>query len=318
MGKLFKNTRLGVSARCKAVAGLSILALSLPLSVVSLTAFTPAGAHAQIFDDEDDKEIPGQQPTDNTVWDAKRLLKLDRNVRKLERAVSRVENKKGAPPILIEPDPEVVALQATVDNMSRKQDEQTGTITTLIGQIEELQHQNQQLIQQLTNQNARMDTLVKRADLADAHIKDIDAQLAPPPPPPTSTGSAEGDFDQAFNLLTSGQTDDAGRAFEAFTTAWPQAAQLPEAWFRLGQVRAMKSDPSGAVAAYATSLKGWPKTSWAPEATVKLAQSLSDSNRPTDACSALTQFDKVYAKSATSETRGLAKTLKDKNRCGAV
>jgi hypothetical protein len=171
MGNSFKKTRLGFVARGKAVAGLSLMALSLPLSVVSLNAFTPAGAHAQIFDDEDDKEIPGQQPTDNTVWDAKRLQKLDRNVRKLERAVSRVENKKGAPPILIEPDPEVVALQATVDNMSRKQDEQTGTITTLIGQIEELQHQNQQLIQQLTNHNARMDTLVKRADLADAHIR---------------------------------------------------------------------------------------------------------------------------------------------------
>ena len=318
MGNDLKNMRFGVSMRGKAMAGLSILALSLPLSVVTLTAFAPATAHAQIFDDEDDKEIPGQQPTDNTVWDAKKLQKLDRNVRKLERAVSRVENKKGAPPILIEPDPEVVALQATVDNMSRKQDEQTGTITTLIGQIEELQHQNQQLIQQLTNQNARMDTLVKRADLADAHIKDIDAQLAPPPPPPASTGNAEGDFEQAFNLMSSGQTDEAGRAFEAFTTTWPQAAQLPEAWFRLGQIRAMKSDPSGAVAAYATSLKGWPKTSWAPEATVKLAQSLSDSNRPTDACSALTQFDKVYAKSATSETRSLAKTIKDKNRCGAV
>ncbi len=315
------STRCGLRGhgfRQKAAAGLSILALSLPLMAVSLPAFAPAAAHAQNFDDDDDKEIPGQQPTDNTVWDAKRLQKLDRNVRKLERSVARVENKKGAPPILIEPDPEVVALQATVDSQARKLDQQAGSITTLIGQVEDLQHQNQLLQQALNNQNARMDTLTKRADLADAHIKDLETQLAPPPPPPASTGSAQGDFDQAFNLMTSGQTDDAGRAFEAFTTTYPQATQTPEAWFRLGQVRAMKSDPSGAVSAFATSLKGWPKTSWAPEATVRLAQALNDTNRPADVCASLTQFDKVYAKLATNEMRNQAKALKDKNRCGAV
>ncbi|MGN6207999.1 tol-pal system protein [Asticcacaulis sp.] len=311
-----RGLRMGL--RGKMAAGLSILALSLPLTTITLSAFAPAGAHAQIFGDEDDEEIPGQQPTDNTVWDAKKLQKLDRNVRKLERAVSRVENKKGAPPILIEPDPEVVALQATVDSQARKLDQQAGSITTLIGQVEELQHQNQLMQQALTNQTARMDTLTKRADLADAHIKDLEAQLAPPPPPPASTGSAQGDFDQAFSLMSSGQTDDAGRAFEAFTTAWPQSTQTPEAWFRLGQVRAMKGDPSGAVSAYATSLKGWPKTSWAPEATVRLAQALNDSNRPADVCASLTQFDKVYAKLATNEMRNQAKVLKDKNRCGAV
>ena len=308
-------TRRGL--RGKMVAGLSILALSLPLMTVSVATFTPIAAHAQNFDD-DDKDDPTLPPTDSTVWDAKRLQKLDRNVRKLERSVSRVENKKGAPPILIEPDPEVVALQATVDSQARKLDEQAGSLTTLIGQVEDLQHQNQLLQQALNNQNARMDTLTKRADLADAHIKDLDAQLAPPPPPPASTGSAEGDFNQAFSLMTSGQTDDAGRAFEAFTTTYPNSTQTPEAWFRLGQVRAIKGDPSGAVSAYATSLKGWPKTSWAPEATVKLAQALSDSNRPTDVCASLTQFDKVYAKLATNEMRNQAKVLKDKNRCGAA
>ncbi len=235
-------------------------------------------------------------------------------MRKLERSVQRVENKT-APPILIEPDPEVVALQATVDTLSRKQDDQAAIITRLTGQLEESQHQNQVLTQQLNGAMIRMDTLVKRADLADAHLKDIDAMLAPPPPPPPTTGSAEGDFEQAFNLMTSGKTDDAGRAFEAFTTTWPEASQLPEAWFRLGQIRSMKADTPGAVTAYATSLKGWPKTSWAPEATVKLASALTDANRPTDACSALTQFDKIYVKMATTENKALAKSLRTKDGC---
>ncbi|MGA9657647.1 MAG: tetratricopeptide repeat protein [Asticcacaulis sp.] len=302
--------------RARAMAGLCLLALWGPVAAVSLTAFAPAAAHAQLFGD-DDEEIPGQQPTDNTVWDTKRLQRLDRNVRKLERSVSRVENKKGAPPILIEPDAEVVALQATVDTMSRKLDQQGGSLTTLIGQVEELQHQNQLLKQQIDNQNARIDTLIKRADLADAHLSDLDAQLAPPPPPPASTGSASGDFEQAFNLMTSGKTNEAGSAFEAFTTSWPDSTQAPEAWYRLGQVRAINGDSSGAVAAYATALKGWPKASWAPEATVKLATELSAGKRTKDACSALGQFDKVYAKLATNEMRNNAKALQTKNKCGA-
>lgn len=298
--------------RASWLLGVSLAMLMAAAPLASLMA--PATAHAQLFGNDDDKDDANQPPTNSTVWDNKRLLQLDRNVRKLERSVSRVENKQ-TPPILIEPDPEVVALQATVDSLSRKQDDQNATITRLTGQLEESQHQNQLLSQQVSALMARTDTLAKRADLAEAHLKDVDAALAPPPPPPPSKGDAESDFEQAFNLMTSGQIDDAERAFTAFTTTWPEAAQLPEAWFRLGQIRTMKKDASGAVAAYATSLKGWPKTSWAPEATVKLAGALSDSNRPTEACAALTQFDKVYAKMAATENKSLAKDLKAKNKC---
>ena len=274
----------------------------------------PQTAHAQLFGSDDDKDDPTQTPTNGTVWDVKKLQQLDRDVRKLERSVARVENKQ-SPPILIEPDPEVVALQATVDSLSRKLDDNANTITHLTGQLEEAQHDNQLLQQQVSALMARTDTLVKRADLAEAHLKDVDTALAPPPPPPPSKGDAESDFEQAFNLLTSGQTDDAERAFMAFTTTWPESTQLPEAWFRLGQIRTMKKDPAGAVAAYATALKGWPKTSWAPEATVKLAGALSDSNRPTEACQALVQFERVYGKMAAAENKALAKDLKAKNKC---
>ena len=300
--------------------------LALGMSLLSLTSVTgvaaglmvPVSVHAQSFGDDDDdvkdKDNPNQVPTNATVWDAKKLQQLDRDVRKLERSVARVENKNN-PPILIEPDPEVVALQAIVDNLSRKQDDQTATITRLTGALEESQHQNQVLNSQVVALNSRIDSLTKRADMTEAHLKDVDVALAPPPPPPASTGDPEADFEQAFNLMTSGQIDDADRAFTAFTTTWPEAPQLAEAWFRLGQIRTMKQDPSGAVAAFATALKGWPKTSWAPEATVKLADALTTSNRPTEACQALTQFDKLYSKSATSDSKTLAKSLKTKDNC---
>jgi tol-pal system protein YbgF len=294
--------------------GPAAIAAALLTTAVPAALMAPQAAHAQLFGGDDDKDDPNQTPTNATAWDAKKLQQLDRDVRKLERSVARVENKQ-SPPILIEPDPEVVALQAIVDGLSRKQDDNAATITRLTGQLEEAQHQNQVLQQQISALMARTDTLVKRADLTEAHLKDVDATLAPPPPPPPSKGDAESDFEQAFNLMTSGQTDDAERAFMAFTTTWPESTQLPEAWFRLGQIRTMKKDAPGAVAAFATSLKGWPKTSWAPEATVKLAAALTESNRPTEACQALSQFDRVYARMAAAENKALAKDLKAKDKC---
>ncbi len=315
--KLKMKQSFAYGLKGKVFVGMSLLALTATLGLGATYSLTPTVAHAQIFgDDDDDKDDPNQVPTNSTVWDAKRLQQLDRDVRKLERSVARVQNK-ASPPILIEPDPEVVALQATVDTLSRKQDEQTDTIAGLTSSLEEAQHQNQLLQQQVNGLVTRLDGMSKRVDMTDAHLKDIDVALAPPPPPPASTGDPETDFEQAFNLMTSGQIDDADRAFESFTTTWPEAPQLPEAWFRLGQIRTMKQDSSGAVAAYATALKGWPKTSWAPEATVKLADALTSSNRPTEACQALSQFDKLYAKTATSDSRTMAKNLKTRDNCPA-
>jgi TolA-binding protein len=309
-------TRRG-SFKRNTAAGLTGLALVLGLGAGTAAILAPHAAHAQLFgNDDDDKDDPNQKPTNGTVWDAKKLQQLDRDVRKLERSVARVENKN-APPVLIEPDPEVVALQATVDSQQTKIDDQAAALTRLTGQLEESQHTNQVLTGQVQALTARVDTLTKRVDLGEAHLKDIDTALAPPPPPPPSKGDPQSDFEQAFNLMTGGQLDDASRAFEAFTTTWPESAQLPEAWFRLGQIRAMKQDNNGAVVAYANALKGWPKTAWAPEATVKLAGALVDTNRPNDACLALAQFDKSYAKMASAESKATAKTLKVRAKCPA-
>ena len=128
-----------------AAAAMVLLTLAAPGALL-----LPHAAHAQLFGDDDDKDNPNQPPTNNTAWDAKKLQQLDRDVRKLERSVARVENKQ-APPILIEPDPEVVALQATVDSLSRKLDDNANTITHLTGQLEDAQHQNQLLQQQALN-----------------------------------------------------------------------------------------------------------------------------------------------------------------------
>jgi len=289
-------------------------ALALFAATATVSTVVPVAVHAQQYSvdqsDADDKSPP-------TEWDKKRLERLDRNVRKLERTIGNYENKTGktgGPPDLIEPDPEVVALQATVEILSRKLDEQSQQITQLTGQLEEANHANRQLLDKASAQEARLGTLVQRLDLVEAHLKDVDAALAGPPPPPPTTGTAEGDFNQAYDLLTSGNMDDAERAFGEFTTKWASAPQAAEAWFRLGQIRTVKGDVSGSVAAYATSLKGWPKTSWAPEATVKLATALSQSD-PAKACVALTEFNKRYAAGASAAIKSQAKALSAKGKC---
>jgi tRNA(Ile)-lysidine synthase TilS/MesJ len=50
---------------------------------------------------------------------------------------------------------------------------------------------------------------------------------------------------------------------------------------------------------------------------VLLADALTNVNRPTEACAALVQFDKLYAKTATADSKTLAKSLKTKDKCPA-
>ena len=274
-----------------------------------------AGGAGQLFGGDDTKPaMPAPVSTNGTIWDAKRVQKLDRDVRHLDWQIGGISNRPNLG-ILLEPDPEVLALQATADSLLRKLDDNANTITHLTGQLEESEHQNQLLQQQASALLARTDTLVQRADAAEAHLKAIDAAMAPPPPPPASKGDAQSDFDQASSLMASGQTDDAERAFTAFTTTWPEAAQLPQAWLRLGDIHMQKKEAPDAVAAYAAALKGWPKTPWAPEATLKLAVALGDANRPTEACEAVAKFDDSYAKTASREIRAQAKDLKARNGC---
>lgn len=300
----------------------SIKAAYLALAVVFAGAvshtFLPQKAVAQIYDDEEEEEVsPRTKPQDPAIeWDSKRLTRLDRNVRKLERTIARLEGKP-VPPVLIEPDPEVVALQATVDSLSRKVDDLSQTIVAQTGQIENLQYLNRQKDAEIAALNKRNDAMEKRIAALEARTGDIEVAIAPPPPPPASLGSADLDFEQAYGYMTSGKLDDAERAFTAFIDTWPEAIQRPEAWYRLGQIYTMKGRPAEALTAYATAVKGWPKTTWAPDATVRLAQSLLDTNRPKESCAALSQFDKLYAKMASAETRAAAKAIKTRAACAA-
>ncbi len=58
------------------------------------------------------------QPMEPIQWDKRRLDQLDRNVRRLERALT--QRNAAGQPVLVELDPEVVALQGQVSILERR------------------------------------------------------------------------------------------------------------------------------------------------------------------------------------------------------
>ena len=57
-------------------------------------------------------------PMEPVQWDKRRLDQLDRNVRRLERALT--QRNAAGQPVLVEPDPEVVAMQGQLEIMDRR------------------------------------------------------------------------------------------------------------------------------------------------------------------------------------------------------
>ncbi|MFN3228584.1 MAG: tetratricopeptide repeat protein, partial [Asticcacaulis sp.] len=247
-------------------------------------------------------------------WDKKRLERLDRNLRKLERALQRKENSN-EPPVLIEPDPEVIALQATVDILARKLDDQEAAIKRLNGDLEQAHFNARNL------GNANLE-LSKKVGTLEVRLAELEARLtsaekaAQPPAPPTATGNPTTDFNSAMGMMMGGDYDGAALAFETFIKTYPDSPQINEAWFRLGETRFIRDDHAQAAVSYATALRGWPKTQWAPDATAKLAVSLRNLGRTKETCAALSEFDKRYAGSASTAIKARANQARTAAKCG--
>ena len=117
-------------------------------------------------------------------------------------------------------------------------------------------------------------------------------------------------------MMTSGDYTAASNAFAAFVAKWPNAPETPEAHYRLAETYYIRDDQPNSALEYAASLEGWPRAKWAPDATVKLAQAFSNLGHDKDACATLSEFDRRYAKDATTSVKGRAATLKTKAKCG--
>lgn len=276
-----------------------VLALTVCLSVGGLLG-AKGTAHAQT------------QDPPAIEWDARRLSRLDRNVRRLERALT--QHNAAGDPVVLEPDPEVVALMGRVDLIDQRLSDLEATLVRVNGDNERLSTELEAAERTNRDLAGRIDALTRR--LAEIESAEAEAVASGVVRPRSPSGSEGGDFDAAMRLVRDGSTADAAQAFELFIVTWPESERLAEAHYRLADIRAANNDLAGAVQDFARALRGWPATAWAPDATVKLAAALAASDRNEQACQALGEFGRRYAERAGASVRTRAGQINSQAECG--
>jgi len=249
------------------------------------------------------------QILERTQWDNRRLEQLDRNVRRLERALT--QRNAAGQPVLVEPDPEVIALQGRVDLMDRRLSDLEATVRRINGdserltfQLDESQRDNTALRTRLADAEARLEKLETQAELSAPIVAD------------SPTGDAARDLTAAVQLLTRDRPR-GERALETLVATWPDTPQAREANSRLGDLRVAANDKAGAVPYYAAALKDWPRIGWAAETTLKLADALIATDRKTQGCAALAEFNRRYAETAAAPLKTRAGQMRTAAGCGA-
>jgi len=250
-------------------------------------------------------------PMEPVQWDKRRLDQLDRNVRRLERALT--QRNAAGQPVLVEPDPEVVAMQGQLQIMDRRLADVEQTFLRMIADSERLTFQLDEATRDNAALSRRLRDLEGRVERAEKAAEE-QAELNGPIVANSPTGDAAQDLTAALRLLgTDGVRGQ--RALETVIVTWPNTPQSREASSRLGDLHVAARDNAAAVPAYAAALNGWPRTPWAPETTLKLAEALRATDRATQACGALNEFTRRYADTATAAQKTRATQLRTRANC---
>ncbi|WP_428150630.1 tetratricopeptide repeat protein [Brevundimonas sp.] len=260
--------------------------------------------------------IAQTQPLPAIQWDVRRLDNLDRNVRRLERALLQRNNQVGEP-MLVESDPELIALQGRVSQMDRRLQDMEQTVQRVNGDLERLTFQldegdrdNAALRTRLADSDRRVERLETAAVEARRAAEAAAEEAARGPRSPT--GDAVSDLAAARAL-----TDPAAArsALEAVAINWPDTPSGKEAVWRIGDIIRATGDQAGAVQQYATALSGWPTLPWAGEVTLKLARGLEATNRDAQACAALGEYVRRYQATSTPALRAIAAETRTRAAC---
>lgn len=252
-------------------------------------------------------------PMEPIQWDRRSLERLDRNVRRLERALT--QRNAAGQPVIMEPDPEVVALTGRVSIMDRRLNDLEATLQRVNADLERLTFQ----LDETTRDKEALET---RLSSAETRLRDMaaaaerEAMLNAPIGSTSPTGDPARDLTAAARLAAS---DPAlgDRALQTVTLAWPGTPQAREANARLGDLRVSADDHAGAVAFYAAALEGWPDTPWAGATVLELATALNETDRKSQACTALGEFDRRYAEDGSAALRARAGQLRTRFDCPA-
>jgi TolA-binding protein len=252
-------------------------------------------------------------PMEPVQWDKRRLDQLDRNVRRLERAVT--QRNAAGQPVLVEPDPEVIALQGRFGIIDRRVDDMEATVQRVNADLERLTFQldeatrdNAALGTRLRDAEGRIEAMEEAAAAASAAAREA-AERAEASP----TGDAAGDLAAARAMTDPRQ---GAAALERVVVAWPSTPQAREAEWRLGDIQRAGGDHPASIQSYARALRDWPREPWAGEVTLKLARGLLATDNPRGACAAVDEFDRRYETSASQALRTIARQVREQAECG--
>lgn len=138
---------------------------------------------------------------------------------------------------------------------------------------------------------------------------------APPPPADLPSGSAQEQYDSAFNLLRQAEYDKAETAFTRFIGANSASPLASNAQYWLGETFYVRGKYKEAAVAFAEGYQKYPKSQKAPDALLKLSLSLSAMKATEDACAALGELSKRYKDTAPQTILRRADAEKNRLKC---
>jgi len=262
-----------------------------------------------------------------------RLRRLERDIRDLQAETFRKSPDGGAsavapPPLPPEQAAEPAQPTPDLGPMLRRVDELETSVTRLTGQMEELGHRIDQLATQTERMQKQMEfDATQRANAQIAAAPPAGDQLASVAPEPNAPAPLPGaaapapntpgvlgqipagstlptpppapdpkrDFDNAMNLLSRAQYDDASQAFRKFAETNPEDERASAALYWTGDIAySAKKDYMGAARDFAELLKRYPKAPRAPDSMLKLGLSLFQLGQMNEGCTTLAALPAQY------------------------
>jgi tol-pal system protein YbgF len=126
--------------------------------------------------------------------------------------------------------------------------------------------------------------------------------------PPPQANSAQ--YDQAMNLMSRAQYDEASAAFRNYADTNPDDAELsPQAIYWVANISFIRQSYAPAARTFAEVIKKYPKSTRAPDAMLKLAQSFMAMGQKTEGCTTLGLIKSKYP-AASPQTLAAAASLR--------
>ena len=188
------------------------------------------------------------------------------------------------------------------------------TLTMMTGQIEQLQHRNATLQQQLEKMQADYEFRIEQLEKGGgAAARPGGAPAARPPA--QAAASADQLYDDAFKKLQEGDYAGAERGFKTFVQRNPQNKLAGNAQYWLGETYYARRDYQNAMTAFAEGYKNYRTSQKGPDNLLKLGITLSALNRKQDACAMFARFNRDYPRATDLQKRRIDQE-RQKNGCG--